>query len=165
MRDSETSITDETVTAEAAQISDAARTALAQRDELANGYRFRPAGGRYVMRDYDPESLPRLQAAYRHLAILVTDCPDLVPGQLNRLVHQWRSDMWRGSRPRPTRPPTGPTARPTRRTTPGKTRPMNRPRLRTATSRSAWSSSEPDWRPRFIARRPHRGLRRQEEKS
>jgi hypothetical protein len=48
------------------------------------------------MRDYDPESLPRLQAAYRHLAILVTDYPDLVPGQLNRLVHQWHSDMWRG---------------------------------------------------------------------
>jgi hypothetical protein len=96
VRDSETSITDETVTAEAAQTSDAARTALAQRDELANGFRFRPAGGRYVMRDYDPESLPRLQAAYRHLSILVTDYPDLVPGQLNRLVHQWRSDMWRG---------------------------------------------------------------------
>lgn len=96
MRASDTGIADETVTAEAARISDAARAALAQRDELANGFRLRPAGGRYVMRDYDPESLPRLQAAYRHLAILVTDYPDLVPGQLNRLVHQWRSDMWRG---------------------------------------------------------------------
>lgn len=96
MRDSDTSIADETVTAEAARISDAARAALTQRDELANGFRFRSAGGRYVMRDYDSESLPRLQAAYRHLAILVTDYPDLVPGQLNRLVHQWRSDMWRG---------------------------------------------------------------------
>ena len=45
-------------------------------------------------RNYDDETLTELEPAYEHVDALLEQHKPLIPGNMNRLMCQWRDDLW-----------------------------------------------------------------------